>query len=437
MKYLYINPIRGNTSFFALFSSKLELESFDILNNDDSRIQEFKEANYKILCFDTFKVMGAFKYEFFPCDDVQTLYQLQGYQFRNLIDLGNQTLGQNRMEKYISISDKVNVHIDSYRVAKIDVNQFGTNELIPRNLLEDLFKERALIVTQLYKNIKNNDVKKFYNDRFIKVLKSLDGISRDPIKINLDTARASKSHHLKAILEKVKHEHLYLTYNPVGAKTGRLSFNKNSPNIYGIPKKLRSCIVPEDGFKIAQFDFKAFQPRLAIFSTDNKQFKKKFKDIDDIYSVFPGDRQENKIAFLAWMYSPYPKNDVFENEAGPILTLRRKLYKKSRKNSVLVNTFGRPIYYTWEPQHTVFQNYITSLEVDVILSIMTTLHTVLRKKRSRIMFPFHDALFFEIHEKEMDLLRVFQNYMESFLQKTFDARFPVEVKIGNNLGELK
>jgi len=66
------------------------------------------------------------------------------------------------------------------------------------------------------------------------------------------------------------------------------------------------------------------------------------------------------------------------------------------------------------------------------------LKNILVSKKSRIMFPFHDCIVFEIHNDEKDLVGVIKSFMEGFYKdKVFFATFPVSVKCGSNFGELE
>lgn len=189
-------------------------------------------------------------------------------------------------------------------------------------------------------------------------------------------------------------------------------------------------------YKIMQADFKSFQPRLAIFCTTDEAFKSKFKNIEDIYSVFPGDREENKLAFISWMFSNR-KDAVFDKEAEAILSLRSQLYSMSNKDGFLFNKFNRPIFYHEEEKNVVFQNYITANEVDMVLAVMVELHKFLKDKKSRIAFPFHDCLVFYIHKDEMELVESIKNLMETYHREKFGTTFPVAVQIGENFGEMQ
>ena len=53
-----------------------------------------------------------------------------------------------------------------------------------------------------------------------------------------------------------------------------------------------------------------------------------------------------------------------------------------------------------------------------------------------MLFCFHDAIIFEIHKDEMNIIKHIKNYMETKHKKIFGSLLPVDVKVGPNFGEL-
>jgi hypothetical protein len=379
--------------------------------------------------------MNVFNFKFSPLWDVKILYELAGYDFKNLIDLGKIILGEGKLEIFIELSSRINAHLNSYKVSKIDINRYCRTEIIPSDLLERFYRERASIIAQLYHKFDDKEILDFYSS-IEKTAKSLHVVSKEPVHIDLDVLGEHRGHYVSSINKNIVDGKLYLKFNVVGAKTGRLSFKKGTPNIYGMPKEMRNCIVAPQDYKIVQFDFKSFQPRLAIFSTDDEEFKDKFRGIDDIYSIFPGDRKKNKLLFIAWMFSEM-KNDMFGEEASAIQELRKKLYQEVKREGRLINKFGRVLHFGEEKRNVVLQNYITSLEVDAILTLVRCVEPILRARKSRILFPFHDAIVFLVHKEENNLVALIKDFMEKFHQNTLGTTFPVEVREGYNFGEMK
>jgi hypothetical protein len=385
-----------------------------------------------LICYDAFeilKVTGSFFLY-----DIKVLYELLGYKFDTLSELCNQVFGENSTLKFSQLQEKIRSHLRSYSICRVNFNELPQEKILPISLVELFYEEKCKLLNKLFLYLKDEDIKKFYRDFFSR-MQMLYKISSTPLHFNLESIKDNSDHYSSTIKSLVKEDIYHLRFHPVGAKTGRLSFDKSSLNIYTLPKELRSCIVAPQDYSIVQFDFKAFQPRLAIFSTKDELFKNKFKNIKDIYSLFPGERDKIKVAFLAWMYS-VQRNEVFEEVANPVFKLREELYKKSISGKV-INPFGRCLFFEKDAKNVVFQNYITSLEIDCMLRIIGKIYHRLSNYKSKIIFPFHDAVVLYIHESEMFLVEEIKKMMESFFLKSFDTLFPVDVKIGKNFLDME
>jgi len=261
-KFLCINPIRGNACSFAEFSSHYRFESNTITNDYKNLL---KEHQYVFVCFDYLNLLKNFGDKFNNVCDIKTIYQLKGLKFDNLIDLSRCVLGQDRIQKYVEVSDKVLAHINSYKIAKIDYRKFGEEALLPPSLLAALYSERATVIMDLYRKFYDNKscgydckIEEYYSKHFVGSIKSLHEISLEPINIDLESIKDDNSHQAKSIRRNTIENKLKLEFNPVGAKTGRLAFKRKTANIYGLPRETRSCIAASEDCKIVQLDFKSF-----------------------------------------------------------------------------------------------------------------------------------------------------------------------------------
>lgn len=363
--------------------------------------------------------------------DVKILYDLEGQDTNNFIALANSILGTECTRRYRECVEKYDAFKASYVKSGINPDAFPLKKLWPDYVLIDAEKERKSLIQQLFDNAKE---KEFYLS-FFPALKALWEISQQPVHINAESIKEDQSHYSTLIQCNTESGKLFLHFNPVGAKTGRLSFVRGTVNFYILPKNLRKCLVAPPDYNIVQLDFKSFQPRLAIFCTDSDEFKSKFSNIDDIYSVFPGNREENKLSFISWMFSNR-KIDLFEKEASPILDLRKKLYNEAKSCGKLTTKFGRHIYYNNEEENVVLQNYVTANEVDATLSLLVDVHEMLKNTRSRIIFSFHDSLVLYVHKEEMSLVKDIKDKMENENSRIFNTKFPVSVKFGSDFENL-
>ena len=371
--------------------------------------------------------------------DVKILYELKGYKFEDIVDLSNIALGNQSTQYIIEIFNKLKAHINSYKVSKINILNYTEKQLFPKELSDKYYKEKHNIILQLlrkHQEEKQEEVDSFYKSFYDKI-KVVHNISSIPIDIDLESIKEETDHNVKTIQKNTVNGKSSLKFHIVGAKTGRLAFEKGSINVYGLPRHLRKCIVAPQGYDIVEFDLKAAQPRLAIFDTQNEEFKDKFRDVVDIYSIFPGDREKNKIDFLTWMYYTN-RNETFEKEAYSIVEHKNNLYHTAKQNGKVVNRFGRVLFYhEGEEKHVLFQNYITSLEVDSILQILCNVYDRLKNTQSRILFPFHDSIVCCVNKKENCIIEEIRSIIQDTLRKEFNALFPVNIKTGKNYGDMK
>ena len=344
--------------------------------------------------------------------DVKVLYQLKGYRVKSFLDLCHTSFGHPEIATYHQACQRIKAHIRSYMDCQIQWEDYKANEILPSSLIETLTCEKQALIDRLFQRFHDEDVMRFYEANFFQKLQCLHRISKN----------------------------LGLKFNYVGSKTGRLSFKNHTFNPYSLPKDQRSQIKARPGYSIYEFDLKSSQPRIAIFSTDNKEFKERFAQADDIYSIFPGDRHSNKLSFLRWMYSSnYASDEKFGTVASPIKNLRSVIFDDSiRFHGVIHNRFGRPLFFHGEPENIVFQNFISSTEADALYEIVCSMQALLADKQSRILFPFYDAVVCEIHEDEKDLADKLKHCIEEhYLDHVFYCRFPVEVKSGKDFGALR
>ncbi len=368
--------------------------------------------------------------------DVKILYELWGYKFNSLEDLLKQVCPELH-EKYNTAYEKIKAHLRSFQVCKI--KNFNVKDAIPAKILSNFKAIKKECVFFLFEKIDNDELINFYINHFYDVVRTLQNISLQKVKINTQILNNFNNHYAFNVKQIVKDDFVDLKFNYVGAKNGRLTCKKNSLPIFTMPTNMREVVSVEDDFELVQMDFKSFQPRIAIFSTDDEILKDQFRKVEDIYSVFDGNREENKLAFLTWMFVENPSNLEFESKTFALLELREKLHKQVLEKGYITNSFGRPLFFSKEEKdNKIFQNFIASNESDAIFSIIVKLHKALENKKSKIAFPFHDAIFFKIHKSEKHFIKKIQEYLQNFyINKIFYSKYPVEVKIGKNLGNLE
>lgn len=303
--------------------------------------------------------------------------------------------------------------LKSFQVCGIDLSKISVyqNPFVDSEFCQEFNKQKDEFCIRQLENIKDQDVLIFY-DRFLPFVKILEN------KINNNTLNTSHFETNK------------IAFHPTGTKDGRLSSVSGLLNVYSVSKEDRHHIKSDPSFRFVQFDYRNFQPRLAIFLTDDQHFRERFLSLEDIYSTGNLSREEQKLLFFRTMYGI---DSPQESSLMPIFKLRKKLFQDIKNKGKILNLFGRPIWYNNEEEHVVFRNYITSCEADFVYQKIIEIDKLLEQKKSKICFPFHDAIVFQIHNSEIKLIKDVKKIMENFES----IKFPVQIKQGENFGDMK
>ncbi len=432
MSVVCIDPVLASGKYaIAKFDNGSLIEFFFATQDDVGKI--LRSRPEYVVCFDSSKLLDNFGNEIKPwC--VRTLYGLTGLKIDNLNLLAKQVLGHAAV-KYFNLYEKMKSHLSSYRVVGIPVERYEVDKLFPNSLLASFYAEKCSIINALFEKMSDLDVRQFYSS-FYSTVYNLHDICKIGIAIDERELNSFENHHTSAIRRNISNGVLRLRLNPVGAKTGRITCKKDTANIFALPREMRKILRARDGYEMVQYDFKAFQPRIAIACADDEKLRGECSTVRDIYSLMPGEREANKLEFLEWIFAK-EFHSRFTERFQAIVDLRSRLYKQAWTDGKITNKFGRVLSYHGEMMNVVFQNYITSNEADAVFGVIDTLKKFLKGKKSHILFPFHDAIVCEIHESERGLVEQIRELIESFyVSEKLRFFFPVEVKKGPNFGSL-
>jgi hypothetical protein len=399
----YIELIPGNYSEYLLF---------DLIEGTISRHSKETPLPAKdTYGFNLYKLYAVFKDNLPSVLDLQSLSGLELNKAETIEGL----FSPQTSVRFMAAKARVNSHIKSYSVCKIPTSSFSIEELIPSDILDEYYKQKLICIKNyILGHTQNEDIINFYLSRFEQI-KSIIKLSNNSIIVDGKKAK--------------------LAYQIFGSKNSRLSIKKTSFNIFNIAKDKRSSVRAPEGFSLCQFDFKSFQPRLALSIFGNEDIKKQLRENDDIYSLFEGDREDNKIELISWMFSNR-RNDKFDTKLAFIKKVRKVLHEESTHGTVM-NFFDRPLFFNEEEENVVFQNYICSVEADCIISLIHDAQKELQGSKSYLAFPFHDCLIFCISDDEIDKINHLKEYIEKYLYNSFDVNFPVSVKVSKSFGSMK
>jgi len=405
MKTVCVDHVAGD-----LYSLYIPGKDKCVFSKCDDKLLELLQRFDTLVCYDYLKLFSEFPGKF---QDIKILYDLAGEKNENLHELVKKQHFEN--DSHSHLSKRLSAQLKSFQLTKIDTEKFDWRVLFDSDLLHDYYTQRSKLIIDLFNKFDCQEISKFYNETFFKFCGILYEISNQDIQLSSGST-------------------LKLRFNPSSSKDGRLSCRKNSFNVYSLPKKDRGMIVARPDHKIVQCDFKSFQARLAIFSTDDDAFKERYRDVIDIYSKGSSpNREENKLNFFRMMYGV----DTKDSELMPIFNMRKQLYHRMVQHKKIVTPFGRVLWFNDEDENVVLRNYITLLEADLVYKTIVELDKCLKEFKSHILFPFHDAIVFEIHKEEEFLLYDIQQIMENAGLSVFGSKTPIKIQYGENFGDLK
>lgn len=343
--------------------------------------------------------------------DLQSLHGLM----QNRVDLLEELFDTDDCAYFFSLKEKINNHLKSYSVCNISTKNYSLEDLVSKQLLDEYAFEKMICIKKILKEQQIDlDVKSFYETKYNEI-RSILKLSLNKINIESKPNR--------------------LMFNIFGSKNSRISIRKNSFNIYNLAKDKRNILTPPEGFMFAQFDYKSFQPRLALSLFGDETIKTELRQNEDIYALFEGDREEIKLELISWMFSNR-KNDKFDTKLSSLKESRTKLFKQIQNNKLL-NSYGRPLFFSNEEENVMFQNYICSTEADCIMSLINHIQTKTNDLKSYLILPFYDCLIYCISDEEYAIINELKKHMENYLYEHFEMNFPVSVKVGKDLLNLR
>lgn len=269
---------------------------------------------------------------------------------------------------------------------------------------------------------------------------------------------------------------LHTEYLLVGTATGRLA--SRNPNLQNIPrdKEVKDIFVADDGYFLAEFDFKQIELRMLCHYSQDPQMKAEFEsgfDIlkymaskvfnVDILQVTDEQRRLAKFVVYGLMYGRGVKSiaeshNITVEEASRIVDAFFSAYPKAHRwfkevvikaktQGYLQNFFGRirrfrninsndPDVRSKEERQAL--NFLPqSTASDYTMFKASILFDMLRKFDTYLVLTVHDSIVYEIPEKyATDVLTILFEVLNKPVKGLF-VRIPFDCAIGYRLGSLQ
>ena len=276
-----------------------------------------------------------------------------------------------------------------------------------------------------------------------------------------------------------KEGRVHTTYAQTVANTGRLA--SNNPNLQNIPirsemgKKIRSCFIAKDGYKLISCDYSQVELRLLADVADVKKLKQAFVDGIDVHTATASHvfgvnpnmvdanlrRQAKAINFgIVYGISPYglSKNigvstsdakayiDAYFEQMPEIKAYMEKTISFAHANGYVETPFGRrcSILGINDSNKRIVANAeraainapIQGGAADIIKLAMNKIEKELNQKglKTKMLLQVHDELVFEAPDNEVDeALSIIKYHMENIVNSS--VKFKADAGIGNTWTE--
>lgn len=248
-----------------------------------------------------------------------------------------------------------------------------------------------------------------------------------------------------------------INYSSKRTITGRImSADKYNPQNLKKEGKDRSNIISNfKNGKIYQFDYIAFESKIATYLTEDEEFIQKYHNVDlhyqtasMLFDTLDCDKEQREYAKLINMNILYgggeasilKKLEIFDNPYDkmvkikdffePIFNKSKELVEESKEKGYLVNGWGSIIKPNKE--FASFNNYLQSTAAEITVDKVIIIKELLKKYKSQFLFQVHDSFIFDIHPDEEELVEIISNS----LLKINGMEFTIEYKSGPNYRDL-
>lgn len=351
-------------------------------------------------------------------------HHLNGHDDITIINIFNKNKSLNsyfrkktQLKKFYSLNHQIESFKKTYQSTDTNIFNLTLIDLIPKTLLTDYLRIKHEIVNEIYQQESrpsDYDILK----KIVMVTKQIESQQlKLKFKDDFDYGRLRKE---------VKHN---ISYNPFVGITGRMGLNPNHFPILNLKKDKRHIIQTKYG-SLLEFDFNSSEIRVCLSLSGQEQPN---IDIHDWHNQekFAGKktREEMKIDFFGWLYSPLKKDDFYEQYYNKELLIDK--YFDQEKNIVKTD-FGREIKTT---DKKWLSYLLQSTASDMFFECAFNIFQQIKKKKNiEMSFVLHDAIVIDLNEQKHPTL---PQQIGSIFSQTRYGQYPINILKGKNFGEMK
>ena len=315
---------------------------------------------------------------------------------------------------------KARAYLIALDQAKINLDDICFYDSVPKKFLREFYSLKNEITDWTFDHYKkpNN------YDFMLELVTLLDRIRNQKLNLrveNLDFINPK----VRNSFSKIKNSSGYISYNPWGTATGRLTTNQESFPILTLNRELRNVLTPNNDLFV-ELDYNSAELRTFLGLLGKDQPK------EDLHiwiqkHIFNDrfTREETKKKVFAWLYNPKASNKKLGESFN-----RQALLDKYYTNEQISTPYGRCI----DVEEDKALNYaIQSTASDLFLTSMLKIDKILQNKKSFVAFSIHDSLIIDFDASEKDLIL---QIVEKFSETKF-GDFKTNLSIGRNFGDMR
>lgn len=319
-----------------------------------------------------------------------------------------------------AITKKLKAINKSIKTSKISLRENCFYDLIPKGFLVELCEIKNLITEYVLQNTERPKEYEFIREftEFITELRYRN--------LNVDLSSFSDN---RELVSKIGNKN-YIEYDMHSSITGRLTVSDTSFPILNLAKEYRGIIKPVNDWFV-EFDFNAAELRTAMALLNKDQIEGDLHEWSETH-VFGNNlnRSEAKRTATSWLYNSTAKLAVeYDSELSKVYN-KKALIDMYWDGEYVSTPFSRKI--KSDEYHAV--SYLNqSTFIDLFHRQVLKANKVLKDKESFIPFLIHDSLALDLKDDEKGIIPEIAN----ILSDTKFGKFPVNVKIGKDYGNMK
>lgn len=325
------------------------------------------------------------------------------------------------------VNKKLKAFINSFIESKVSLKENCIFDLTPERYLKEYYDVKCKITDHVFATYEKPQEYEFYK-RFNELLHDISCR-----QLELDKSWLSEKLwdiQAKKLWDKINRGQIAINYNMYSSITGRLTVDEDSFPFLNLNKNLRNVIVPKNNW-LVEIDLNAAELRVAMALLNKQQVEGDLHDWS-AKNIFNGElnRSEAKQTATSWLYNSQSKLAIKYD---------KELNAHYNKNALLqmywVDGMVHTPYHRHIPcdEHHAISYLNQSTLIDLWHRQLIKADDLLISKKSYIMGLLHDSAIIDLADEDKHLLPQIIKTVSNTLWGTF----PVNVKIGNNFGNMK